>query len=191
MKILEDYIRLTQTELFNLMRKFYSGKVTSKKGSYILVHGEAPVMLLAHMDTVHKMKVKQICKTENGNVLMSPQGIGGDDRCGVYALNKVYRLSTVKPWLLFLCDEEVGCVGAREFCRRYQKGDLPEGLKDIKCLIEIDRKGKEDAVYYDCCNSEFEEYITSKGFKTDFGSCSDISFIAPAMGVAADRKSVV
>ena len=31
-----------------------------------------------------------------GNILSSPQGIGGDDRCGVYALVKVHELSAVE-----------------------------------------------------------------------------------------------
>lgn len=189
MRILEDYIKPTQNELFSLMRKVYQGKIASKRNGFVLVQGEAPIMLLAHLDTVHRERVKQICKTDNGNVLMSPQGIGGDDRCGVYALNTVYRLAPVKPWLLFLCNEEVGCLGAQKFCEEYDKGKLPEQLDDIKCLIEIDRKGKDDAVYYDCCNEDFEEYITSKGFKTQWGSCSDISFVAPAMGVAAVNLS--
>ena len=189
MRTLEDFIRPTQKELFSMMRKTYAGNATSRKGEYVLVEGEAPIMLLAHMDTVHKERVKQICKTENGNVLMSPQGIGGDDRCGIYALNTVYSLAPVKPWLLFLCDEEIGCVGAGKFADRFEKGLLPERLKEVKCLIEIDRKGSKDAVYYDCCNDDFEDYITSKGFKTEFGSCSDISYVAPAMGVAAVNLS--
>ena len=177
MRTLEDFIRPTQKELFNLMRRTYEGLTISRKGEFVLVKGEAPIMLLAHMDTVHKERVKQICKTENGNVLMSPQGIGGDDRCGVYALNTVYSLAPVKPWLLFLCDEEIGCVGAGKFARRFEKSLLPEKLKEVKCLIEIDRKGSKDAVYYDYANDDFEDYITSKGFKTAFGSCSDISTI--------------
>ena len=189
MRTLEDFIRPTQKELFNLMRRTYEGLTISRKGEFVLVKGEAPIMLLAHMDTVHKERVKQICKTENGNVLMSPQGIGGDDRCGVYALNTVYSLAPVKPWLLFLCDEEIGCVGAGKFARRFEKSLLPEKLKEVKCLIEIDRKGSKDAVYYDYANDDFEDYITSKGFKTAFGSCSDISYVAPAMGVAAVNLS--
>ena len=102
----------------------------------------------------------------------------------------VYEQSAVKPWLLFTCDEEVGGVGASAFCTRFQKGKLPKKeLESLKMLVEIDRKGRNDAVYYDCDNPEFEEYITSKGFETDFGSFSDISLIAPALGVAAVNLS--
>ena len=189
MKTLEDFIMPTQPELFTMLKKIYRGRVTSRKGEFVLVKGEVPVMLIAHLDTVHEHRVKQICTSGNGDILMSPQGIGGDDRCGVYAINTIYARVEKKPWLLFTCDEEIGCVGAEKFAREYDLGRLPNGLDDLKCLIEIDRKGKDDAVYYDCDNPEFEDYITSKGFKTQWGSCSDISVIGPTLGVASVNLS--
>ncbi len=189
MKPLEDFLKPTQKELYARMRAQYKGRTRICKNKYILVKGEAPVMLVAHMDTVHHTPVKEICRTKSGNILMSPQGIGGDDRCGVYALNVVYEQSAVKPWLLFTCDEEIGCVGASAFCSVYRKGTLPKELDDLKLIVEIDRKGKNDAVYYDCGNREFEDYITSKGFKTAMGSVSDISYVAPELGVAAVNLS--
>ena len=127
-------------------------------------------MLLAHLDTVHKEPVKHICRTGNGNILMSPQGIGGDDRCGVYALTAVYEQSRVKPWLLFTCDEEIGGVGAEAFCSPSTRPARPRrSLDELKLLVEIDRKGRNDAVYYDCDNPEFEAYITGKGFRDRSG----------------------
>lgn len=191
MKPLEHYLTQTQKELFNMLRTKYRTCADTfvLKNKYILVKGEAPVMLLAHLDTVHKERVKTICRSDNGNILMSPQGIGGDDRCGVYALNAVYEQAKVKPWLLFTCDEEVGGVGASAFCEKHGKGRLPKELSNLKLLIEIDRKGRNDAVYYDCENPEFESYITGKGFATEWGSFSDISYVAPALGVAAVNLS--
>ena len=117
---------------------------------------------------------------------MSPQGIGGDDRCGVYALVKSYELSPVKPYLLFTTDEETGAKGAKTFVKCLDQ--LPE-LKELKLIIEIDRRGRNDAVYYDCDNPDIEEYINSKGFVTDYGTFSDISVIAPALGIAAVNLS--
>lgn len=189
MKNLEDFVKPTQKELFNLLRKKYRGKAIVRKDSYILVHGEAPIMLLAHLDTVHEKPVKHICKSPDGNILMSPQGIGGDDRCGVYALVRAYEAALIKPWLLFTCDEEIGGLGADTFAEEYSMGKMPKDLAALKLLIEIDRKGSKDAVYYNCDNPEFEAYITSKGFVTAFGSFSDISVIAPKLGVAAVNLS--
>ena len=78
---------------------------------------------------------------DDGNILMSPQGIGSDDRCGCFALCK------------------------------------------------IDRRGANDTVFYQCANLDFEKYITGKGFKTAQGSFSDISLIAPELGIAAVNLS--
>ena len=146
-------------------------------------------MLVAHLDTVHSQRVHDICKSDDGNILMSPQGIGGDDRCGVFALVQTYQSAQIKPWLLFCCDEEIGGLGAKKFCRAHKHHQLPNDLDNLKFLIEIDRKGKNDAVFYNCANPDFEEYITSKGFKTAQGSFSDISLIAPELGIAAVNLS--
>ena len=185
----DELVKMKQNELFLHLKCTYGKKATSLKGSYILVKGEAPVLLVAHLDTVHKERVQTICWSDDGVIAMSPQGIGGDDRCGVWALMEVYDSAKVKPWLLFTCDEEIGGVGANKFCSMYKSGKLPKDLRNLKLIIEIDRKGENDAVYYDCANPEFEEYITSKGFITNFGSFSDISMIAPALGVAAVNLS--
>lgn len=189
LKYMEDFVIPTQKDLFKKLSAKYRKNAIVSKGEYILVPGNASVMLLAHLDTVHCEPVEIICESDDGNIMMSPQGIGGDDRCGVYALVSIYSCSTVKPWLLFTCDEEIGGIGALAFCDHYKKGRLPKELDSLKLLIEIDREGKNDAVYYDCANEELEDYISSKDFRTNFGSFSDISFIAPKLGVAAVNLS--
>lgn len=189
MKPIEYFLKPTQRKLYDMLRKMYKGKTVCCKQCFVLVRGEAPVMLVAHLDTVHKDPVSDICMTVDGDILMSPQGIGGDDRCGVYALVSAYEAAEKKPWLLFTCDEEVGGRGADAFCQLYEKGKLPKELSGLKCIVEIDRRGSEDAVYYDCDNKDFETYITSKGFVTAHGSFSDISYIAPELGVAAVNLS--
>lgn len=185
-----DVIYPKQKQLYHeLKEKFKENIVAQKKGAYLLVKGEAPVLLLAHLDTVHREAVKYVCFNGNGNILMSPQGIGGDDRCGVYSLCRLYELCETKPWLLFLCDEEIGGVGAATFAKDYSEHRMPNALKDMKMLIEIDRKGLREAVYYNCGNKEFEDFITSKGFVTNYGTFSDISEIAPEIGIAAVNLS--
>ena len=189
MKNLEDFLRPTQKQLFKRLAKKFKDKSLISKGNFILVHGKAPVMLVAHLDTVHEQLVKDICLSADGNIIMSPQGIGGDDRCGVFALVKIYQSAQVKPWLLFTCDEEIGGLGAKKFCLAHQQLQLLNELDDLKFLIELDRKGKNDAVYYRCDNPDFETYISGKGFKTAQGSFSDISLIAPELGIAAVNLS--
>ena len=186
---LEDVIRPSQRNLFSQLKKLYEGNTVACEGKFLLVKGEAPVLLVAHLDTVHRERVKTICFSEDGNILMSPEGIGGDDRCGVYGLVRTWEQSGKKPWLLFTCDEEKGAGGAKAFVQWYGAKKLPMELENIKCIVELDRKGKQDAVYYDCYNQEFEDYISSKGFQTDYGTFSDIALIAPAMGMAAVNLS--
>ena len=186
---IEEFIYPTQAQLFKALRKRYRGNAFYVKGAFILVRGESPVLLVAHMDTVHENPVETICASADGNVLMSPQGIGGDDRCGVYALVKVFESAQVKPWLLFTCDEEIGGIGAKTFCNAYAQGKLPAELDDVKFIVEVDRRGSCDAVYYDCDNPDFEDYISEKGFVTAQGSFSDISVVAPELGVAAVNLS--
>ena len=186
---LKQILPLSQFQLFHFLCKYYRGNYIAGKKNFILVKGVAPVLLVAHLDTVHAEPVKQICASADGNILMSPQGIGGDDRCGVYALNKIYEISAVKPFLLFTCNEEIGGIGAKVFCNCLRDKFLASLCNSFKLIIEIDRKGNNDAVYYDCVNPNFENYILSKGFKTALGSFSDISLIAPALGVAAVNLS--
>ena len=187
MKNLEEIIKATQTILFGKLLEMFRNNVIYSKNNFILVKGVAPILLVAHLDTVHEKPVRDICKSGDGNILMSPQGIGGDDRCGVYTLVKSYERSEIKPHLLFTCNEENGGLGAKSFVKCLDK--LSPELFNLKCIVEIDRKGSNDAVYYDCDNSEFEKYITGKGFETAQGSFSDISVIAPALGVAGVNLS--
>ena len=75
---------------------------------------------------------------------------------------------TAKCHVLFCEDEEVGCVGAKKFTR----GSL---RPQVNYIVELDRRGSNDAVFYRCDNPEFEDFITSFGFETAGGSRSDIS----------------
>ena len=156
---------------------------------YIYAVGDFPVLLTAHMDTVHKSAPYVIAmgylerdkKKLTG--VMSPQGIGGDDRCGIYMILQLVK--TYKCSILFCEDEEIGCVGVKKFIK-----SMPGVVNNLKIqcnyIIELDRKGSDDAVFYNCDNKDFETFITTKTkFKKAFGSCSDISHLAPAVGLAA------
>ena len=185
--MLSKIIRKTELQLFNRLTRRYENAI-HEAIKYILVPGEAPVLLVAHLDTAHLEKVETICRSSK--IWMSPQGIGGDDRCGVYALVSIHEKAKKKPWLLFTCGEEIGGVGANRFIEAlYKDNELMERMRSMKLIIELDRKGKDEAVYYNCYCPELENYITSKGFHTDYGSYSDIVDIAPVLKVAAVNLS--
>ena len=155
---------------------------------YIYAKGTVPVLLTAHMDTVHKEDVKDFFeyhdKEKNRHIISSPQGIGGDDRCGVYMILEIIK--THKCSILFCEDEEIGGVGSGKFV----KEDIFEELKELKYMIELDRKGNNDAVFYSCDSKEFTKFIEDNtGYKTAHGSFSDISNLAPKAKVAAVNLS--
>jgi hypothetical protein len=155
---------------------------------YLYAKGTIPVLLTAHMDTVHQEPVKDFYdyyhEEKKQHIISSPQGIGGDDRCGIYMILEIIKTHNCS--VLFCEDEESGGVGSRKFC----KTELIEELETMKYLIELDRKGNNDAVFYDCENDDFTKFIEKNtGFKKDYGSFSDISTLSPACKVASVNLS--
>ena len=107
--------------LSGLMKEIYPDNTFIGDG-YIYCRGEIPVLLTAHMDTVHKELVKDFYEDVqvgiNGNTthtISSPQGIGGDDRCGVYEILQVLEAG-YRPYILFCEEEEIGGIGSDKFC---------------------------------------------------------------------------
>lgn len=175
---LESIVSMTQHELKQLLASELTGRgyqPVSKKG-YLYAEGELPVLLVAHMDTVHKQAVKTLCYSKDSRYLMSPEGIGGDDRCGVHMILEIIR--EARCHVLFTEDEEIGCIGARAFAASKLR-------PQVNYIVEIDRRGSNDAVFYQCDNPEFTEFVCCFGFEKAHGSFSDISVIAPHLGVAA------
>ena len=117
--------------------------------------------------------------------MWSPQLLGSDDRAGVYAIIQIVEAG-YKPHIIFTTDEETGAQGSQALIM--QKPDCP--LENLKAIFQLDRRGSDDCVFYDCDNPDFTKYVESFGFKEAYGSFSDISIIAPAWGVAAANLSV-
>lgn len=154
---------------------------------FLYAKGDIPILLTAHMDTVHKTQVKKCYVNKmNGKIIMrAKEGIGGDDRCGIYMILRIIK-DGYKPSILFCEDEEIGGVGSNKFCASQYIDDL----KEMKYLIELDRMNGNDAVFYDCDNEEFTEFIIDNtGYKENYGSFSDISHLCPACKVAGVNLS--
>lgn len=194
---MKEFINITKMSQKGL--KKHLAKWANMLDDYTVIKGDGylylspntnitPLLLCAHMDTVHAKCVQKafVEKHDKKTIISSPQGIGGDDRCGIYIIKKIVE-SGYKPFVVFTEDEEIGCVGAELFCRSKHITELTEHCKFI---VELDRKGSNDAVYYDLDNLEFEHFVTdTTGYKTAFGSVSDISYIAPEVGKAAVNLS--
>lgn len=176
--------RKSQNELksyvITKLKKKYDDLYVHK--DFVYAKGTVPICLVAHLDTVHT-ELPQVF-VEEADKMSSPQGIGGDDRCGVYAILQIIQKHNCS--VIFCCDEEIGGVGANVF----SQSSLAKQA-EFQYMIELDRKGKTDAVFYDCDNPKFTDFITDFGPWTEnFGSFSDISYLAPAIGCAAVNLSV-
>lgn len=183
MKQFKEIVKMSQSEL----KKYLTIKLKEQyepivNDGFIYAQGKFPVLLVAHMDTVHKDKVRKIIY-KDGKV-SSPQGIGGDDRCGIYMILKIiekYHCS-----VLFTEDEEVSGIGASKFTNSKLSDEL---VGQFNFIVELDRANSHDAVFYDCDNQEFEEFVTKEYFETAIGSFSDISYVAPKLKTAAVNLS--
>ena len=197
MKRFEDICKMTQSQVKDYMCQYLSSKkynVVNEDG-FLYAKGTVPVLLVAHMDTVHREQCKVIIN-ENGK-MSSPQGIGGDDRCGVFMIMNIVK--DLNCSVLLCEDEEKGGIGAHKFVKakmkhKNEKGEPTETAYidqlDVNFMIEFDRKGSNDAVFYSCGNQDFIDYVEDlTGFKFAIGSFSDISVLMPAAKLSAVNLS--
>lgn len=174
MKKFEEFCYMTQQAVKEYMAKYLTSKkyeVINEDG-FLYAKGDVPVLLVAHMDTVHKEQCKSIVVADGK--MSSPQGIGGDDRCGVFIIANIIKKHHCS---VLLCeDEEIGGVGARKFTKTEYINNL-----GVNFMIEFDRRGNSDAVFYSCDNKDFTNFVLDNtGFKTETGSFSDISLLMPS-----------
>ena len=153
---------------------------------FVIAEGTLPICLIAHLDTVFKRLPQDFFYDSEQRVLWSPQGAGFDDRAGVYIILMLLKMG-YRPSIIFTLGEEIGGIGAKKICEMFPKC-CP--FLECKALIELDRAGQKDSVYYNCDNQSFEHYINNFGFETDFGTFTDISFLAPEWQIAAVNLSV-
>ena len=183
MKTLINLLKLTQEQLKIVLYEYLKQKKMNPifEDGYLYVKGDIPIMLVAHMDTVFANPPKDVLYDKNTDIIYNPSGgLGGDDRCGIYIILKL--LSDYRPYVLFTEDEEIGLVGAKKAAKKIER-------PNIKYIIEFDRKGKNDCVFYYCGNKEFMDYIQSFGFEKSYGSKSDISILGPSWDIASVNLS--
>lgn len=185
--------------LMTVLQYFYKSENIITGDGYIYVRGEDPICLTSHMDTTPTVGGKprelvrdfyEDVKTDkNGNVthtITSPQGIGGDDRCGIWSILTILKETAYRPYIVFCEDEEIGCIGSEKFA----KTELCQELSQCKFLVEIDRRGNNDAVFYDDDNQEFHKWVEDvTGYKEASGTCSDICNLSSACGVSSVNLS--
>lgn len=163
------------------LKKKYKKIIETK--DYIVAEGDIPIALVAHMDTVFPRPAQDIYYDRVKNVIWSSDGLGADDRAGIFAILHILRKG-LRPHIILTTDEEKGAMGAFEL----SKTNHP--FKDLRYIIQLDRRGSNDCVFYDCYNEDFIEYVEEFGFAEAIGSFSDISVICPAWKVAGVNLSI-
>ena len=186
--IFNTLVKMSQKTLmrsmYTYLKKYYNEKNIFLTEDFILCEGEAPIMLVAHMDTVFKVPPSQIYYDQKQGVMWSPQGLGADDRAGVFLIWKIVQ-SGLRPHICLTTNEEVGGLGAAQLVKTCPKSIFP-----CKYIVELDRQGTNDCVFYSCANQQFQEFVEGYGFITSWGTYSDISAICPAWHIAGVNLSV-
>lgn len=177
--------QLNQATLKSVLSKYLKKKYKKvcETKEYLYAEGQIPIALVAHMDTVFKDTPKEIFYDTVKNVMWSPEGLGADDRAGIFAILSILEAG-YRPHVIFTTDEECGGIGAMALA----KEKMP--FKDLRYLIQLDRRGTNDCVFYDCDNPDFIDYIEPFGFQEAWGSFSDISELCPEWKVAGVNLSI-
>lgn len=148
------------------------------------------IMLVSHMDTVKRPK-NVVIEERNGIISNANGVLGADDRAGVFAIleiaEKCAQDNGPMPYLLFTNYEEVGGVGANVFA----KANFAKAYwSDIWLMVELDRRGANDAVYYDEPEKSLKKIVDSLGYKEAHGSFSDVSVLSSYNEIAHVNLSV-
>lgn len=185
-QLFQQIISLNQRNLKTVLSKFLNRryKKVIENEFFLCAIGDIPVGLVAHLDTVFSKTPNTIVYEQDSKIIWSPEGLGADDRAGVYAIIKLIKMG-LKPTVIFTVDEELGCIGAQKLIEQFK-----DPFTKINYLIELDRRESNDCVFYDCDNKNFISYIESFGYKEAKGTFSDISVIGEAWKVAAVNLSV-
>lgn len=161
------------------LHRIYPKDAITETDDFIYCKGTIPIGLVCHLDTVYESyrHDAELYYDVKKQVMFCPGYPGFDDKAGVFSILKLLRMG-YRPSLLFCCDEEIGGKGAQELAQTIPRPQL-------KYLIELDRAGFDDIVYYQCGNAEFQQYTQQFGFTKQRGSFTDISFISPVWDIAS------
>ena len=189
-KMLNRFLSLRESDTKKLMLKYLKSyyKQVYDTPYCVMAEGDIPVVLLAHLDTVDEKRTKyEMVYDPKKEIIASLYSLGFDDKAGLVAILKILEAG-YRPSIVCCTGEEIGCVGAGQLIAEHP---ICPFKHQPKYLIQLDRRGLTDCVFYDCDNDEFVKYIESFGyFKEAFGSFTDISVIAPKWGVAAVNLSI-
>ncbi len=162
---------------------------------YLYGPGTIPVMLVSHMDTVHRLSkdgylAEGLAYHDDGTHLRlfagKGVGLGADDRAGVWGITELLHRG-FRPHVLLTDGEESGAHGARAAAVELKDRVLASG---VRVMVELDRQGDNDCVFYDCGNADTVKWAESFGFRKSHGSFTDISVLMKEWKVSGVNLSV-
>lgn len=148
-------------------------------------------VLVAHVDTVcstqqPKLYQDLVC----GDRFCTGGYEGFDDRLGVILIMRLIIDYGIKCPVIFLDQEEAGCVGALQLTKDFPKLTDLFSLGDmIQCFIEVDRHGEDEVVFYELNSPQFEKQFLEFYNKNISHAWTDISVIGPHYELAAANVS--
>ena len=165
-KMMDDYITRW------LDSKDYSYNI-DLTGNIIVSKGceEYKPCIVSHIDTVHDIKtyynkiVQSKDKKDGHTILSSPQGIGGDDKCGIFAcMEMLDHFNNIN--CVFFTKEETGQIGSNGI-------DLIE-FDDSGYILQLDRWGANDFIdmYWGSKSTsvEFDHVFSPLGYRYGYSS---------------------
>lgn len=163
MKTINDFLLAEENDILKHFDSDYTGPKP-----YVFINNSHAVTLVAHADTLPRKAGFEL-KTVNNVITVKGGGIlGADDRAGCYALE---RLKHTGCNLLITLGEETGGIGARHAAL-----DLENDLHDCNLMIEFDRRGANDFVYYSySLHKKLKNLFEDYGYIESYGSYSDIA----------------
>lgn len=184
-----DYFFYTQNQLkvklYKELKEYGYHPVVTE--DYIYAEGKIPIALMAHMDTVFPEETRQnlsIFKVLETSIIGALEGLGADDRAGIIMIMEILAKTDSRPHVIFTCNEETTLDGAYELAYRGNP------FKDLGYIIQLDRHGINDCVFYGDTNMAFHEYVESFGFVTALGTYTDIDIICPHWKISGVNLSV-
>lgn len=152
---------------------------------------EQYALMCVHIDTINdargaKAPTKQDLYIRKNYIALMPNSecacLGGDDRCGCYIALKL--LDRGIPFAFgFFTDEEIGGLGSSRCINAIE-------ALNITSFIGLDRRGDNELALYGWDNEELICLFEAMGYNTAFGSFTDASNLAGALGIACVNLSI-
>jgi hypothetical protein len=141
-----------------------AGATMDPSGNFHVWVGVSAVVWSCHTDTVHRTEGYQRVRVDRERITLDRGSksscLGADDTVGVWLCTEMIKAG-VPGHYVFHFGEEIGGIGSADIVS--QRPDL---FTDARCVIALDRAGKEDVITYQtgerCCSDAFARSVAAQ-----------------------------